>query len=167
MEKYLEAGKIVNTHGVKGDLKVECRCDDQEVFASLSTLYLKKGGEYTPYRCTKNQPYKNMMLVHLESVDTMEDALLLKNRSLYADREDFDLPEGSYFIADLIGTPVYNLHTGECYGKLTDVVNHGASDIYEITRPDGTKALVPVVEEFVSRVLPGEGIYLTPIEGLI
>ncbi len=167
MEKYLEAGKIVNTHGVKGDLKVECRCDDQEVFAFLSTLYLKKGGEYTPYRCTKNQPYKNMMLVHLESVDTMEDALLLKNRSLYADREDFDLPEGSYFIADLIGTPVYDLHTGECYGKLTDVVNHGASDIYEITRPDGTKALVPVVDEFVSRVSPGEGIYLTPIEGLI
>jgi ribosomal 30S subunit maturation factor RimM len=55
----------------------------------------------------------------------------------------------------------------EEYGKLTDVVNHGASDIYEITRPDGTKALVPVVDEFVSRVLPGEGIYLTPIEGLI
>ena len=104
MNKYLEAGKIVNTHGVKGDLKVECRCDSQEVFASLSTLYLKKGGEYVPYRCTKNQPYKEMMLVHLESVDTMEDAILLKNRSLYADREDFNLPEGCYFIADLLGT---------------------------------------------------------------
>ncbi|MBQ7353928.1 MAG: 16S rRNA processing protein RimM [Clostridia bacterium] len=167
MEKYLEAGKIVNTHGVKGDLKVECRCDDQEVFASLSTLYLKKSGEYVAYRCTKNQPMKHMMLVHLESVDTMEEAILLKNRSLYADREDFDLPEGSYFIADLIGTPVYDEHTGECYGKLTDVNNHGAGDIYEITRPDGTKALVPAVPAFVSRTLPGEGIYLTPIEGLI
>lgn len=167
MNKFLEAGKIVNTHGVKGDLKVECRCDNQDVFASLSTLYLKKGGEYIPYHCTKNQPYKEMMLVHLDSVDTMEDAILLKNRSLYADREDFDLPEGSYFIADLLGTPVFNENTGEEYGKLTDVVNHGASDIYEITRPDGTKALVPVVNEFVSRVLPGEGIYLTPIEGLI
>lgn len=167
MEKYLEAGKIVNTHGVRGDLKVECRCDDQEVFASLSTLYLKKGGEYIPYRCTKNQPMKHMMLVHLESVDTMEEAILLKNRSLYADREDFDLAEGSYFIADLIGTPVYDEHTGECYGKLTDVNNHGAGDIYEITRSGGTKALVPAVPAFVSRTLPGEGIYLTPIEGLI
>ncbi len=167
MEKYLEAGKIVNTHGVKGDLKVECRCDDQAVFASLQTLYLKSGGEYRPYRCTKNQPMKNMMLVHLESVDTMEAAILLKNRSLYADRDDFDLPEGSYFIADLLGTPVYNEHTGEQYGKLTDVVNHGASDIYEITRPDGSKALVPAVPAFVSRTIPGEGIYLTPIEGLI
>lgn len=167
MEKYLEAGKIVNTHGVRGDLKVECRCDDQETFASLETLYLKKGGEYIPYRCTKNQPMKHLMLVHLESVDTVEEAVLLKNRSLYADREDFDLPEGSYFIADLIGTPVYDEHTGECYGKLTDVTNHGASDIYEITRPDQTKALIPAVPAFVSRVLPGEGIYLTPIEGLL
>lgn len=167
MEKYLEAGKIVNTHGVKGDLKVECRCDNQEVFASLTTLYLKKGGEYVAYRCTKNQPMKQLMLVHLESVDSMEEAMLLKNRSLYADREDFDLPEGSYFIADLLGTPVYNEHTGECYGKLTDVSNHGAGDIYEITRPDGTKALVPAVPAFISRTLPGEGIYLTPIEGLI
>ena len=104
MEKYLEAGKIVNTHGVKGDLKVECRCDDQETFASLDTLYLKKGGEYLPYRCTKNQPMKHLMLVHLESIDSMEEAMLLKNRSLYADRADFNLPEGSYFIADLIGT---------------------------------------------------------------
>ncbi|MGM9647948.1 MAG: ribosome maturation factor RimM [Eubacteriales bacterium] len=167
MEKYLEAGKIVNTHGVKGDLKVECRCDDQEVFASLSTLYLKRGGEYLPYRCTKNQPMKNMMLVHLESVDTMEDAILLKNRSLYADRADFDLPEGSYFIADLIGTPVYDEHTGECYGTLTDVENHGAGDLYEITRRDKTRVLIPAVPAFVSRILPGEGIYLTPIEGLI
>lgn len=167
MEKYLEAGKIVNTHGVKGDLKVECRCDDQTVFASLTTLYLKSGGEYRPYRCTKNQPLKNMMLVHLESVDTMEDAILLKNRSLYADRADFDLPEGSFFIADLIGTPVYDENSGVQYGKLSDVVNYGGSDLYEITRPDGSKALVPAVAEFVSRTLPGEGIYLTPIEGLI
>ncbi len=167
MEKYLEAGKIVNTHGVKGDLKVECRCDSQEIFADLEVLYLKKNGEYLPYRCSKNQPMKNMMLVHLESIDSMEEAILLKNRSVYADREDFHLPEGSYFIADLLGTSVYDEHSGELYGKLSDVVNHGASDLYEITRPDGSRSLVPAVPAFVSRVLPGEGIYLTPIEGLL
>ena len=167
MEKYLEAGKIVNTHGVKGDLKVECRCDNQEVFASLKTLYLKSGGEYHPYRCTKNHPLKHMMLVHLESVDTVEDAIRLQNRSLYADRDDFHLPEGSFFIADLIGTPVFDANTGVQYGKLSDVVNYGGGDLYEVTRPDGTKALVPAVPAFVQKTIPGEGIYLTPIEGLI
>lgn len=167
MQEYLEAGKIENTHGVKGDLKVDCRCDSQAVFAELETLYLKEKGEYKPCRVTKNQPYKGKMLVHLEGVESMEEAMLLKNRTLYAHRSAFDLPEGSFFIADLIGTPVIDAHTEKVYGKVTDVVNYGGGDLYELKNEEGKTMLLPAVEAFVQKVEPGEGVYVTPIEGLL
>lgn len=167
MQEYLEAGKIENTHGVKGDLKVDCRCDSQTVFAGLKTLYLKDKNSYTACRVTKNQPFKGKMLVHLEGVESMEDAMLLKNRSLYAHRDDFDLPEGSFFIADLIGTPVIDAASGKVYGKVTDVVNYGGSDLYELKNDEGKTMFLPVVEAFVQKVEPGEGVFVTPIEGLL
>lgn len=167
MNSFLEAGKIENTHGVKGDLKVDCRCDSQSVFAELETLYLKEKGEYKPYRVTKNQPFKGKMLVHLEGIESMEDAMLFKNRSLYAHRDDFDLPEGSFFIADLIGTPVIDANSAKVYGKVTDVVNYGGGDLYELKNDQGKTMLLPAVDAFVQRVIPGEGVYVTPIEGLL
>lgn len=167
MQEYLEAGKIENTHGVKGDLKVECRCDSQEIFAELDTLYLKEKNGYRACRVTKNQPFKGKMLVHLEGIDSMEDAMLLKNRSLYAHRSAFDLPEGGFFIADLIGTPVIDANSEKVYGKVTDVVNYGGGDLYELKNDEGKTMLLPAVDAFVQKVVPGEGVYVTPIEGLL
>ncbi len=167
MEEYLEAGKIENTHGVKGDLKVECRCDSQSVFEELDTFYLKEKTDYRPFRCTKNQRMKDKMLVHLEGVDSMEDAIPLKNRGIYAHRSAFHLPKGSFFIADLIGTPVIDADSGKLYGQITDVVNYGSSDLYELKNETGKVMLLPAVDAFVKRVLPGEGVYVTPIEGLL
>lgn len=167
MQEYLEAGKIENTHGVKGDLKVECRCDSQEVFATLEVLYLKDKEGYHSYRCTKNQKLKDKMLVHLSGIESMEDAILLKNRSLYAHRSAFHLPEGSFFIADLIGTPVIDANSGKVYGKVTDVVNYGGGELYEVTDEAGKVKLMPAVKAFVQKTVLGEGVYVTPIEGLL
>jgi len=82
-------------------------------------------------------------------------------------REDFMLEEGEHFIVDLIGLSVYDAESGESYGKLTDVLNYGASDIYEIVKHDGTKAYIPVVDEFVKSVDLEKGIAVSVIEGLI
>lgn len=167
MQEYLEAGKIENTHGVKGDLKVECRCDSEKVFAELDTLYLKEKDGYRACRVTKNQPFKGKMLVHLEGIESMEEAMLLKNRSLYAHRSAFVLPEGSFFIVDLIGTPVIDANNERVYGKVTDVVNYGGGDLYELKNDEGKTMLLPAVDAFVQKVVPGEGVYVTPIEGLL
>lgn len=165
--KYLEAGKIANTHGINGDVVVESYCDSPEVLAALPSLYLKNGEVFRELTIQKASLFKGRVLFHFASYDRIEDAIPLKNRLLYARREDFDLEEGEHFVADLIGLPVWDNESGECYGKLSDVLNYGASDIYEITREDGRKNYVPVVPEFVKRVELEKGIFISVIEGLL
>ena len=107
------------------------------------------------------------MLFHFEGYDSIEAAIPLKNRMLYAEREDFCLEEGEHFIADLIGLSVFDHESGECYGVVTDVLNYGASDIYEIEKADKKKAYIPVVPEFVKKIDLESGIFVSVIEGLI
>lgn len=168
MEKYLEAGVIVNTHGVHGDVKVMNMCDAPKVFSKLKALYIKRNDEYKAYNCTRNSVLgKNMLVVHLEGVETIEDAMKLKGVSVYADRDDIPLKKGDFFIADIIGLPVIDNESGEIYGKVTDVFNQGAQDLYEVEKPDKTLALIPAVPHFIIRIDPESGVYVSLIEGLL
>ncbi len=168
MEKYLEAGVIVNTHGVHGDVKINSLCDTPFVFSKLKKLYIKKNSELTEYRCTRNSVLgKNMLVVHLEGCESVEDALWLKNVSVYADREDIPLPEGDFFIADIIGLPVIDSENGTVYGKVTDIFNQGAQDLYEIEKIQGGSALIPAVPQFIVKIDPENGVYVSLIEGLL
>ena len=90
----------------------------------------------------------------------------MKNKILYAAREDFVLEEGDYFIADLIGLPVIHAETGHIYGKLTEVINRGASDIYVVATEAGER-MMPAVDEFVKLVDIEKGIFVCPIEGML
>lgn len=168
MEKYLEAGVIVNTHGMRGDVKVNNMCDTPKVFSKLKKLYIKRAGQFKEYNCTRNSVLgKNMLVVHLDGVETVEDALKLKGVSVYADREDIPLEEGDYFIADIIGLPVIDNESGEIYGRVTDVFNQGAQDLYEVEKGDGSKALIPAVPHFIIRIDPESGVYVSLIEGML
>jgi 16S rRNA processing protein RimM len=165
MEKYIEVGKIINTHGVKGDVKIDSWCDCIEIFCELETVYTKKGGEYQPLEIVKAQPFKEFVLAHIKGVDSFESANLLKNKELYALREDIPLEEGDVFIVDLIGLPVINQHSGKIYAKIKDVIIGVATDIYEIETEHGM-AYMPVVPEFVQEVDTEKGVFVTPIEGM-
>ncbi len=172
--KYLECAKIVNTHGVRGALRAECLCDSVDVFSNLETVYIKNGSKYEPHKLINAAEHKNVMLISIEGIDNLDAAISLKGTILYADRDDFDLDEGDYFIADLIGLPVYNADTGEKYGTLEDVSNSGASDIYTVKRvPDidsdgkNDEFMIPAVPEFIIRIDTDEGIFIRPIEGMI
>lgn len=164
---YIEAGKIINTHGIGGDVVVESYCDSPEVLQALPSLFLKNKEEYVKLTVKKASFFKGRVLFHFAGYDRIEDAIPLKNKMIYALREDFELEEGEHFIVDLIGLSVYDVENGTVYGKLTDVLNYGASDIYEIVKPDGTKAYIPVVDEFVKNVDLEKGIAVSVIEGLI
>lgn len=162
---YLEAGKIVNTHGVRGDVKCECWCDDIEVMTEdLSALYCKKGNEYISYEITKASSFKGMVLLHFKGVDTFEAANSLRGQIVYASRDELPLEDGSYFIADLIGLPVIDANTAKVYGKLKNVNNAAAGQLYEISTENGV-VLLPVVQEFVKEVDLEKGIFITPIPG--
>lgn len=168
MKQYLEAGKIINTHGICGEVKIESWCDTPDILTSLGTLYIKEAdGSFSPLRVTGASAHKNIALIKIDGTDTVEDALRYKNIVVYAHRGDLPLKEGSHFVADLIGLPVTDAENGTVYGKLTAFTHNGANGVYEITRENGTKAYMPAVGEFVCEIDLERGIFIRPIEGML
>lgn len=163
--KYIECGMIVNTHGCHGGLKLESWCDAPEVLASFKKIFIKKGEEFEKYKIKKSAIFKQFVLFDLEGITDMDAAIALKGTVVYADRKDFKLDEGAYFIADIIGCDVIDAESGKKLGVLLEVINRGASDLYVVKTEKG-EVMVPVVDEFVDRVEVGKAIYLRPISGM-
>ncbi|MBR6708737.1 MAG: 16S rRNA processing protein RimM [Clostridia bacterium] len=163
-QPYLECGKIVNTHGVRGTVKLESWCDSPAILAALPVVYRRRGEEYQPMKVLRTSVFKQFVLADLEGIADLDAAILLKNTVLYAARDDLD-PGDGYFIADLIGLSVFDEKDGREYGRLREVINRGAQDIYVVDTADGER-MVPAVPEFVARVDLDAGIFLTPIPGM-
>jgi len=163
--EYPECGKIINTHGCRGAVKVESWCDTPAVLAALPRVFLKEGGQYRPIKVRHASVFKAFVFVELEGVDTMEAADALRGRVLHAAREDLGLADGVLLVAELIGLPVYHADTGASLGRVADVIHPAAHDIYVIKTEKG-EAMVPAVAEFVVDVDAERGIALRPIEGL-
>ena len=137
MQQYLEAGKVVTTHGVRGEMKLELWCDGVD--------FLKKAGRLFPsaqggraYKITSIRPQGQMALLQLEGVNVMDAARALRGQVFYFDRSDATLPEGRWYVADLIGCEVRDADTGKVYGVVTSVDHPGAQDIYTVKSPSGT-----------------------------
>ena len=95
----------------------------------------------------------------------MDAALSLKGAVVYAERKDFKLEDGAYFIADIIGCDVIDADSDKKLGVLKEVINRGASDLYVVKTENG-EVMVPVVDEFVDRVEVGKAVYIRPISGM-
>lgn len=165
IQEFLECGKIINTHGCHGDVKLESWCNTPQALAAIKNVYLKKGDEYIKLKVKKASIFKQFVIATLEGIDDMDQAMALKENVLYAKRADFKLKKGEYFIADIIGIDVLDIDTNRKYGTLKEVINRGSSDIYVIDTEAGER-MVPVVDEFVKKVDINKGIYLKPIEGM-
>lgn len=164
--KYLECGKIINTHGVCGGVKIESWCDTPSELASLKRVYLKNGASYCERKILRASVFKQFVLMELEGVGGIDAASALRGRVIYADRDDLNIGDGAYFIADIIGLPVIDATTGETLGELSDVMNLGASDIYVIKTENGEK-MIPAVPEFIKNVDTEKGIFVSLIEGML
>ena len=162
---YLECGKIINTHGIKGTVKAESWCDSPYILAELERVYTEENGRPKEYKVIDASVFKQFVLLDLDGVVGMDAAIAMKNKILYASRDDIELEDGDFFIADLIGLPVIDADSGEKYGEITDVINTGASDIYVIKTESG-EAMMPAVDEFVKKIDLDTGIYVKPIEGM-
>lgn len=164
--RYLECAIVINTHGISGDVKLESLCDSPSVLASLDRVYMKEGESYREVRVLRASVFKCFVIARLEGISTIDSAAALKNTVLYACRDDLDIPEGSHFIADLIGLDVIDNTSGKVYGKVCDVLNKGASDIYVVQTADGER-MMPAVKEFVKRIDIEKGIYVELIPGML
>lgn len=163
-KQFLDSGKIVGTHGIKGEVRIEPWADSPEFLCAFKKLYLDERGE-TAIK-VKSRPHKNITLCKIEGIDTIEAAERLRGKIVYIDRGDIKLDEGVHFVQDLIGLEVRDFETDEPYGTLTDVLRTGANDVYEITR-DGKKYLAPVIDEVVREINTEKGyVLITPMKGI-
>ena len=168
MQKRLEVGQIVNTFGIKGEVKVMPFTDDITRFDDLEKVYVKTKKEEKLYKIQNVRYHKNMVLIKFENIETPEQAELLRNAFLEIDREDaIPLEEGTYYIADLIGMEVYS-DDGNKLGIVEDIYNTGANDIYVVKDDLGKQILLPGIKEVIKEVnLDTEKITVHLIPGLI
>lgn len=167
MENLLEIGKIVNTHGLRGDVKIVVWMDYPEDFESIETAYVKIKNEYKKLTVQRIKYQKNNLIVKFEEVNDINEAELFKNSVLYADRDDLgELPEGTHYIVDLIGLDIVD-EDGNFIGKLEDVFNTGANDIYDVKRDGKKNLLLPVIDDVVKKIdIEGGRIVVNIMEGL-
>ena len=152
MENLLEIGKIVNTHGLRGEVKVVPWTDSPDNFYDVSYAYIKNKNEYKKLTIDGVKFQKNNVIVKFKEYNDINEILPFKNAVLYADRNDLgELPEGVYYIVDLIGLKVYT-EDDEYIGEIADVFNAGASDIYDVKREGKKNLLLPVIDEVVKSV---------------
>ena len=164
-KQYLEIGKIVNTHGLGGMVKVMPWCDSPEFLCAFKKLYLDENGE--TFVEVKSRPHKHIVLAKIKGVDTIEQAERLRGKIVYINRADIQLDEGVNFVQDLLGLEVTDAESGRVYGKITDVLRTGANDVYEITDDSGKKYLAPVIDEVIRETnVDGGYIKITPMKGL-
>lgn len=159
--EFLEVGKILNTHGVRGELKVQPWLDAPELFQRLRTLRVN-GRAYTVHAVRLQLPN---VLVTLEGIASIDDALPLKGQIASASREEIPLEEGRHFIADLIGLQARDAETGALFGTVTEISEYPAHDVYVV---HGEKNyMIPDVPAFVKEINVEEGyISFTLLEGM-
>ncbi len=164
-KEFLEAGKIVGTHGVRGELRVEPWCDSAEFLTGFKTLYWDNGA--APVKVTGARVHKSLVLMKLEGVESATQGDLLRGKVLYLARKDAKLPEGRYFIQDLVDMKVEDADTGAVYGTLREVFQTGANDVYRIQGENGKEYLFPAVEQMIAETNLETGVIkVRPIPGI-
>lgn len=143
MKQFLESGKIVNTHGVKGDIKIQPWSNSPEFLTQIKTIYV----DDVPYHILKWKIQKECLLATVKEIDSLEKALHFKNKIVFINRDDVKLDKGEYFIQDIIGFDVIDDDRGAPAGKLKDVLQLPAGNVYVVQ--GDREILVPAVPEFI------------------
>lgn len=164
LEQYLEVGKVTNTHGIMGEVRVQPWADSPEFLCRFKTLYVDSS--HWPIKVERARVHKNMAILKLEGVTDVPSALAMRNAILYIDRKDADLPEGTFFIADLMGLEARDAQSGQVLGKIADVLTLPASNVYVIKGGE-REIMVPAVPQFIAETNVEEGfVRINMMEGL-
>ena len=159
-DTLIEAGEIVTTHGVRGELKILPWTDDAEFLKRFKTLYII--GQ--PYRVKSAFVHKGCLVAGLEGVNDVNTAMTLKGKTVCFARKDAKLPKGRFFLSDIMGAKVVT-EDGTEVGTLTDVIENPTQNVYVVTGE--TEHLIPAVPEFIIKTDPDKGIITVRlIEGM-
>lgn len=165
-KQYLEIGKIVSVQGIKGEVRVNPWSDSPDFLLEFDEFYYENGKEKITILNSRVQ--KNVVILKIEGIDTVEEAQKLRNKILYINREDIELEDGVYFIQDLIGVKVINKDDNSIiYGDIVDVSPTGANDVYHIKADDGKLYYIPAIPQVIISTDIDKGIMeIRPLRGL-
>lgn len=164
---YIKIGRIINTHGIKGELKIYPLTDNINRFDDLKTVYL--GDNKIKAEVESVKYHKEMVIIKLKEFNNINEVLKFKDDFIYIDQEDrVELPEDHYFIFDIIGCTVFDRESNKI-GIVTDVIQSASNDVYVIKDEEKNKEyLIPAVKEFIINIdIDKKEIVLDPIEGMI
>lgn len=169
MEGILNIGRIINTHGVRGEVKVTPLTDDPERFEKLKKVNISHKGVKSIMTITSVKYFKNTVILKFKEISDMEEAEKLKGAMLFVERKDaIRLPEDSFFIGDIISCEVFDVKLGSL-GTVQEVMQTGSNDVYIVRGSDKYKeVLVPALKTVVSKVdIENKRIDVTLPEGLL
>ena len=168
MEQFFQVGVISSTHGVHGEVKVYPTTDDPKRFLKLKEVLLDTSKGYMPLKVEKVRFFKQMVIVKFEGYDTIESIQMYRQKGLYVPREQaVPLEEDEYYVADLLGMDVY-LEDGELFGKIRDVMQSAANDVYIIRSLSHGEILLPAIADCVKEVSVEENrMVIHLLDGLI
>ena len=164
MENKIDVGEIVNTHGLRGEVKINPRTDYPEFFEEIDGVYTKDG----IFRKIKGVKYhKASVILRLDGIDNIDMAEKMRNEIIYVDRSIFDdLPEGVYLIRDIIGLTVKDEEKE--YGTVTDVFPTGSNDVYTVEKKGEKPIYIPALKSVIKEVNLKEKYILVQLpEGLL
>ncbi len=160
--EFLETGEIVNTHGVRGEVKIMPWADSPGFLCQFDTLYL----DQQPVKVLSSRVHKAMVLCALDGVDTVEKAMRLKGKVVSIRRSQVQLPPGRHFLVDLVGLTVLDAASGQELGTVREVLTPPAHNVYVI-RGKGKEYMIPAVPAFIAETNVDEGyLKVNLIEGL-
>ena len=141
-QRYIDAGRIVNTHGVRGEVKIEVWLDSAETLKGFRRLFLQ--GEEK--KLLSARVHKGFVIAMLEGVEDVNAAMALKGRTVQIDREDAKLEKGAFFLQDILGASVVD-ESGHEIGRLSEVLELPGHRVYVVKGE--TEHMIPAVPEFV------------------
>ena len=164
LQQYLEVGKVTRAHGIMGEVQVQPWADSPEFLCRFKTLYVDK--THWPIQVERARVHKNMVILKLQGITDVPSALYLRNAILYIDRKDANLPQGTFFMADLMGLEARDAQSGRVLGKVADVLTLPANNVYVI-RGGEREIMVPAIPQFIAETNLEEGyLRVNMIEGL-
>lgn len=168
MEEYFEIGQIVNTSGLKGEIKIKPFTDDITKFNNFKTIYVSVKKELKEFKIEKVRFSKNMVFLKLKGIDTIEEAENYRNLYIKRKRDKEEkLEEDTYYIVDLIGCKVYADDQKEL-GEVVDVFSTGSNDVYVVKDELGKQVLLPAIKDVIKNVdIENRTIIVHLLEGLI
>ncbi len=165
-KQYLEIGKIVSVQGIKGEVRVNPWSDSPDFLLEFDEFFFEEGKEKITILNSRVQ--KNVVILKVEGVDTIEEAQKLRNKVIYINRDDIELEEGTFFIQDLVGLKVIDADDNTIvYGEVVDVSETGANDVYHVKASDDKLYYIPAIPKvIITTDIDKNVMEIRPLKGL-